>query len=230
MFFVLRLCGRMEIAMKYEGILFDLDGTVLDTAGDIAASLSQVLICHGFAAVSPKQAETFLGNGTRRLVELSLPGDCPPEIKETVIAEYREVYEANCHNKTTPYQGMVELLRELKSVGVKTAVVSNKPDSMVRILERVYFPGIPDLVMGERPELARKPAPDMINAALTALGLDRNRCVYVGDTEVDIITAQNSGLGCISVPWGFRSREQLAAAGADPIAEDVSALRKYLGL
>ena len=216
--------------MQYDGVLFDLDGTVLDTVDDIAAALNRALAGRGFPNISRTQAEAFLGNGTRRLVELALPGDCPEDIKEAVIAEYRDLYEAGCHTLTRPYAGMVELMEALKAAGVKIAIVSNKPDSMVQILERVYYPGVPDLVMGERPGLARKPAPNMVNAARKALGLEGKRCVYVGDTEVDILTAKNSGLGCISVPWGFRSREQLEAAGAQPIAGDVSQLRAYLGL
>ncbi len=216
--------------MKYEGVLFDLDGTVLDTVDDIAAALNRVLKNHGFPTISRQQAEAYLGNGTRRLVELALPEDCPESTKETVIAEYRDLYEADCHELTRPYEGMVELMKALKSAGVKTAIVSNKPDSMVQILERVYYPGVPDLVMGERAGLARKPAPDMMDAALKELGLGRKQCIYVGDTEVDILTAKNSGLGCISVPWGFRSRRQLEEAGANPIADDVSRLREYLGL
>ena len=140
--------------MQYDGVLFDLDGTVLDTVDDIAAALNRALAGRGFPNISRTQAEAFLGNGTRRLVELALPGDCPEDIKEAVIAEYRDLYEAGCHTLTRPYAGMVELMEALKAAGVKIAIVSNKPDSMVQILERVYYPGVPDLVMGERPGLA----------------------------------------------------------------------------
>ena len=113
---------------------------------------------------------------------------------------------------------------------MKTAIVSNKPDSMVQTLATVYYPGVPDVVLGEREGLARKPAPDMVQFALKAIGAEAGRSIYVGDTEVDILTARNAGLGCISVPWVFRSREQVEKAGADPIADTVEELARYLGL
>ena len=216
--------------MRYDAVLFDLDGTVLDTVEYIADSLNWALKSHGFPQVSPAQAESFLGNGTRRLVELALPEDCPEDVKEDVIGEYRGLYDRFCHEKTRPYRGMVELMKALKAAGVKTAIVSNKPDSMVQTLERVYYPGVPDIVLGEREGLARKPAPDMVLFALNAIGAEAARSIYVGDTEVDIQTARNAGMGCISVPWGFRSREQLEAAGACLIAENVEELARYLGL
>lgn len=216
--------------MKYDAVLFDLDGTVLDTVEDIASSLNRALENHGFARISTAQAESFLGNGTRRLVELALPESCPESVKEDVIEEYRGLYDRFCHEKTRPYRGMVELIKALKAAGVKTAIVSNKPDSMVQTLATVYYPGVPDVVLGERDGLARKPAPDMVQFALKAIGAEAGRSIYVGDTEVDILTARNAGLGCISVPWGFRSREQLEKAGADPIADTVEELARYLGL
>lgn len=216
--------------MKYDAVLFDLDGTVLDTVEDIADSLNRALENHGFARISTAQAESFLGNGTRRLVELALPESCPECVKEDVIEEYRGLYDRFCHEKTRPYRGMVELIKALKAAGVKTAIVSNKPDSMVQTLATVYYPGVPDVVLGEREGLARKPAPDMVQFALKAIGAEAGRSIYVGDTEVDILTARNAGLGCISVPWGFRSREQLEKAGADPIADTVEELARYLGL
>ncbi|MCI7742755.1 MAG: HAD family hydrolase [Clostridiales bacterium] len=216
--------------MKYDAVLFDLDGTVLDTVEDIADSLNRALENHGFARISTAQAESFLGNGTRRLVELALPESCPESVKEDVIEEYRGLYDRFCHEKTRPYRGMVELIKALKAAGVKTAIVSNKPDSMVQTLATVYYPGVPDVVLGEREGLARKPAPDMVQFALKAIGAEAGRSIYVGDTEVDILTARNAGLGCISVPWGFRSREQLEKAGADPIADTVEELARYLGL
>ena len=216
--------------MKYDAVLFDLDGTVLDTVEDIADSLNRALENHGFARISTAQAESFLGNGTRRLVELALPESCPECVKEDVIEEYRGLYDRFCHEKTRPYRGMVELIKALKAAGVKTAIVSNKPDSMVQTLATVYYPGVPDVVLGEREGLARKPAPDMVQFALKAIGAEAGRSIYVGDTEVDILTARNAGLCCISVPWGFRSREQLEKAGADPIADTVEELARYLGL
>ena len=216
--------------MKYDAVLFDLDGTVLDTVEDIADSLNRALENHGFARISTAQAESFLGNGTRRLVELALPEDCPEAVKEEVIEEYRGLYDRFCHEKTRPYRGMVELLKALKAAVVKTAIVSNKPDSMVQTLATVYYPGVPDVVLGEREGLARKPAPDMVQFALEAIGAEASRSIYVGDTEVDILTARNAGMGCISVPWGFRSREQLEKAGANPIAGTVEELARYLGL
>ena len=216
--------------MRYDAVLFDLDGTVLDTVEDIADSLNRALENHGFARISTAQAESFLGNGTRRLVELALPESCPECVKEDVIEEYRGLYDRFCHEKTRPYRGMVELIKALKAAGVKTAIVSNKPDSMVQTLATVYYPGVPDVVLGEREGLARKPAPDMVQFALKAIGAEAGRSIYVGDTEVDILTARNAGLGCISVPWGFRSREQLEKAGADPIADTVEELARYLGL
>ena len=145
--------------MKYDAVLFDIDGTVLDTVEDIADSLNQALENHGFARISTAQAESFLGNGTRRLVELALPESCPESVKEDVIEEYRGLYDRFCHEKTRPYRGMVELIKALKAAGVKTAIVSNKPDSMVQTLATVYYPGVPDVVLGERDGRPRPRAP-----------------------------------------------------------------------
>lgn len=214
--------------MKYKGVLFDLDGTVLDSVDDIAAALNRALESHGFPCINRIETEAFLGNGTRRLVEQALPVDCPEDVKEDVIAEYKGIYEIYCHRDTRPYEGMVELMKELKAGGIKTAVVSNKPDSMVQTLEKVYYPGVPDLVMGEKAGLARKPAADMIYATLDKLALRAEDCVYVGDTEVDLMTARNSGMDCIAVSWGFRGRELLEKAGAARIADNVEELISML--
>ena len=197
------------------GIIFDLDGTLLDTLEDLHAAVNHTMAQFGCPARTLAEVRRFVGNGVDQLVRLSLPGkDSDPPVEE-VISAYRTYYNAHCREKTGPYPGIPEALATL-SEEYPLAVVSNKPDSAVKPLCREYFGKI--FSLGERKETPRKPAPDMVLQAMAALGVEK--CVYVGDSEVDIQTARNAGVPCLSVTWGFRDLEELRSAGGKYFCDD----------
>lgn len=192
---------------KYNAVIWDLDGTLLDTLQDLMNSVNYFMRELGYAECTMEQIRMFVGNGVKKLVELAIPdGSANPD--------YSRAYEIFCehyaeHNldNTRPYDGVVEVINELRAHGIKQAIVSNKVDDGVRKLNDAFF-GV-DVALGVTDDLPRKPAPDMVHHAMSLLGADMDKTVYIGDSEVDMQTAQNSGLSCISVLWGFRSREEL---------------------
>ena len=187
-------------------VLFDLDGTLLDTLDDLAASVNAALAAFSLPMRTREEVRRFVGNGAERLIRLALPGEETDPPAEEVLKVFRTHYNAHCLDRTRPYDGILEALRQLH---MPAAIVSNKPDSAVKPLCARFFPGVP--AFGETADCPRKPAPDMLFRGLEALGADR--CVYVGDSEVDILTARNAGMPCLSVLWGFRDKETLEAAG-----------------
>lgn len=205
------------------GIIFDLDGTLLDTLEDLHAAVNHTLAQFGCPPRTLQEVRRFVGNGVDQLVRLSLPGlESDPDVGE-VIAAYRDYYNAHCQEKTGPYAGIPEALATLAEE-YPLAVVSNKPDSAVKPLCREYFGHIYSL--GEKKETPRKPAPDMVLQAMAAIGVEN--CVYVGDSEVDILTAKNAGVPCLSVTWGFRDEETLSASGAQYYCRTPADLPKVL--
>lgn len=190
-------------------ILFDLDGTLLDTLGDLHASTNAVLRSFGYPERTIDEVRRFVGNGARVLIQQAVPEGEDHRVDE-VLAAFQSYYAAHCDILTRPYPGIPELLTAL---GEKypLAVVSNKPDRAVKELAKIYFPAL--YARGESADCPRKPAPDMVYAAMKAL--DADRCVYVGDSEVDVLTAKNAGVPCIAVTWGFRDVDTLRAAGAE---------------
>ena len=187
-------------------VLFDLDGTLLDTLDDLTASTNAALSAFSLPPRTREEVRRFVGNGAERLIRLALPGkETDPPVEE-VLKAFREHYNAHCLDRTRPYVGILEALEALS---MPAAIVSNKPDSAVKPLCSRFFPGVP--AFGETADCPRKPAPDMLFRGLAALGADR--CVYVGDSEVDILTAKNAGVPCLSVLWGFRDKDTLEAAG-----------------
>ena len=204
------------------GILWDLDGTLLDTLEDLLDATNYALRLHGFPERTLPELRRFIGNGAANQIRLSL-GEGNEAALEPVLATYKAYYTAHCRIKTRPYEGISEALAEL---GKKypMAIVSNKPDSAVKELCAEYFPGIP--AMGETPDCPRKPAPDMVYRAMAALGVER--CVYVGDSEVDVLTARNACAVCLSVLWGFRDREDLTPAGAARFCEHPAQLTEII--
>lgn len=191
------------------GILFDLDGTLLDTLGDLTDSVNAMLRHYGCPERTVKEVRDFVGNGARRLIALSLPGREDDPDTEEALAYYREYYQAHSQIKTKPYAGVCQALQRIAEK-YPVAIVSNKPDSDTKALCAENFPGI--YARGENGDCARKPAPDMLLKTMQAIGVEK--CVYVGDSEVDILTAQNTGAPCLSVLWGFRDRDVLEKAGA----------------
>lgn len=206
------------------GILFDLDGTLLDSLEDLHRCTNHVLRQYGCPERSLAEIRRFVGNGARRLVEQSLPGTPNDPPLDQVFAAYQTYYNANCkEGSTRPYPGILEALSALQT-RYPIAVVSNKPHDAVVTLCREFFGDI--YALGIQPDCPRKPAPDMLHKAMAAIGAER--CVYVGDSEVDVLTAKNTGIPCLSVLWGFRDREELVAAGATHLCSDVSQLTSML--
>ena len=192
------------------GILFDLDGTLLDTLADLTDATNYALGVHGYPQRSIAEIRRFVGNGAANQMRLSVPEGAD---YQSVLATYKPYYDAHCQIKTAPYSGILEALEELKDYPL--AVVSNKPHSAVTVLAKQYFGDI--YARGEQADCPRKPAPDMIKRTMADLGVDA--CVYVGDSEVDVRTARNAGVPCLSVLWGFRDREVLETEGAKYFCE-----------
>ncbi len=193
--------------------VFDLDGTILDTMADLTNSLNYGLAVHGFPPRTIDEVCRFVGNGMRRLVELAVPHATDEAKLLAVLQDFQRHYALHCHDLTKPYPNIPELLTALKRRGVLTAVVSNKVDSAVQALCARYFPGQFDAVVGERVGIRRKPCPDSLLQVLSELSVSPDDAFYIGDSEVDIETARNAGLRCISVTWGTRSGELLRALG-----------------
>ena len=214
--------------MRYKAVLFDMDGTVLDTLDDLADSVNRSLQEFGLPEVSRFQVGQSLGNGAKYLIRHCLPEGSDEALCERVLSFYKPWYDAHCRIKTKPYDGILQLMETLRADGVSQAIISNKPDSAVQELAEAFFPGLMDVVIGESPAVKRKPSPDTVLAAARQMGLMASDCVYIGDTEVDLETARNAGMDCIPVSWGFRTEEQLRAAGAEEIIRSPEELKKKL--
>lgn len=207
---------------KYKAILFDMDGTLLDTLTDLTDAVNYILNRHGYPKRTVDEVRSFVGNGARKLIERAVPAGLDAPTVDAVLAEYKDWYEAHNCVKTAPYAGIPAALAALEREGVKLAVVSNKPDGATKKLAARFFPGLP--AFGQKDNIPAKPAPDMVWDALAALGVDRADGAYVGDSEVDVATAKNAGLALIAVDWGFRSREALLAAGAETVVSNATEL------
>ena len=209
-----------------KAVLFDLDGTLLDTLEDLSNSVNYALLHHGFPQRSSKEIRSFLGNGARNLIRFSLPQG-KEKSEESVFYSFLKHYALHSRDFTRPYPGIPQLLDSLQEKGVKVAIVSNKYDSAVQKLKEIYFPRA-DFAVGEQDGIARKPAPDSVFAAMKLFDATPEECVYVGDSEVDIQTAKNAGIPCVTVSWGFRDREDLEKAGATHFADTREDLARIL--
>lgn len=207
--------------MMKTGIIFDLDGTLLDTLDDLMDSMNAMLRKFGYPERTREEIRRFVGNGAENLVYRAVPEGCTNAAE--VYAAFRPYYKAHNQIKTCAYPGIPEALGKI-AAKFPVAIVSNKPDESVKILCNDYFPGI--YARGESAECARKPAPDMVYAAMKYL--DVEKAIYVGDSEVDVVTAKNAGIPCVSVLWGFRDREEMIAAGADIFCESVEMLPEII--
>ena len=205
------------------GILFDLDGTLLNTLEDLLDATNYALAQCGYPARTLSELRRFVGNGAENQIRMSLPAGASPEEVQRVLKIYKPYYTEHCQVKTRPYDGILESLAILKEK-YPIAVVSNKPDAAVKALCGQMFPGI--FALGEAPDCPRKPAPDMVHKACRAIGVDT--CVYVGDSEVDVRTAKNAGVPCLSVLWGFRDREDIEAAGGQYFCESPAQLTEKI--
>lgn len=204
---------------KYDTVIFDLDGTLLNTLDDLTDSVNYALDMHGFPCREIAEVRSFVGNGAARLIELSIPDGLNNLQYEKCLADFRNHYSKNMQNKTGAYNEIIELLEELSKAGYKIAIVSNKFDKAVKGLNQVYFGKYIKVAIGESENIRRKPAPDTVFKALEELGSVADKAIYVGDSEVDVKTAKNSGIVCVGVTWGFRGREVLEREGADYIID-----------
>ena len=214
--------------MKYQAVLFDMDGTVLDTLDDLCDSINHSLAEFSLPQVSREHVRQCLGNGAAFLVSHSIPAGSSPELEADVLAFYKPWYDAHCLIKTAPYEGILPMMQSLKEQGLRLAIISNKPDRAVQELSDAFFPGLLELSVGESPSVRRKPAPDTVLTAASQIGLSVDQCVYVGDSEVDLQTARNAGMDCISVTWGFRDEAQLIEAGASVLVRTTEELESLL--
>lgn len=220
--------GNGESFMSYDAAIFDLDGTLLNTLEDLADSVNHALTACGYPVRSLDEVRRFVGNGVALLVHRAVPADTPPEEEARCLDCFRAHYLTNMRHKTAPYPGITALLAQLEQASIGIAVVSNKFDTAVKELCRDYFGPVVPVAIGESASVRRKPAPDTVFAALDELGVPAARAVYVGDSEVDIETARNAGMDCISVTWGFRDAAFLTAHGAGCLVETPEELSDLL--
>lgn len=204
---------------KYQAVVFDLDGTLLNTLEDLQDSVNYGLRKYGMEERALEQIRNSVGNGVQRLLELSVPAGTSQEMFEKVFAAFKEHYAVHCNDKTDLYPGIRKLLAELKEKGFQMAIVSNKLQEGVDALYAQYFKDYITIAIGARDGIRKKPAPDTVLEALRVMELSKEQAVYVGDSEVDIATAVNTGMDCITVAWGFRTRQEQLAAGATVFAD-----------
>ena len=198
----------------YDTYIFDLDGTLLNTLQDLAASCNYALRTHGMPERTIEEVRRFVGNGVKKLMERAVPDGLDNPAFDDVFQTFRMHYLEHGLDTTGPYPGVCDMLCRLKSMGKNIAVVSNKFDAATKELCQHFFSDSLSVSIGEREGVQRKPAPDTVNVALRELGVGKENAVYVGDSDVDVMTARNSGLPCISVLWGFRDRDFLIEHGA----------------
>lgn len=227
---------------EYNAYIFDMDGTVLDTLADLGNAMNWAMRQHGYAGdFSPAVVGALFGSGARvavtRAVALmhgtaladleeigtghdTITPRLPEEEIETILSSFKPYYAAHCDEHTGPYAGIPELIHALREKGKKCAVVSNKPDPAVQELAASIFPGLFEFAVGERDGVRRKPAPDTVYAALEAMQMLPDESVYIGDSEIDLQTAENAGMDVIAVTWGFRTEEFLRRHGAKVLVDD----------
>ena len=213
---------------NYDTMIFDLDGTLLDTIEDLTDSVNHALRLHGFPERTMTEVRRFVGNGASRLIELSIPDGLANPLFEACLAGFRDHYAENMQ-KTRPYPGIPELLTRLSEQSFRLAIVSNKPDAAAKALSREWFGALIDVVIGESAGIPKKPDPATVHMALKALCSAPSSCAYIGDSEVDVQTARNAGIPFIGVTWGFRDRETLIHSGAERLVDTPGELAGLLG-
>lgn len=206
--------------MTLKLMIFDLDGTVLDTLYDLGDAVKNALISNGFPERSYDEVRRFVGNGVAKLMERALPdGEKSEENIKKVLDDFSAYYEKHYSDKTLPYPGMQKLLKDLKSRGIKLALYSNKPDVFTKELADKFYPGIFDFILGSTPEIPRKPDPKGEKMIMSHFGCGTDEAIHVGDSDTDVMTAHNAGIKCIGCVWGYRPKNVLEYAGADHIAD-----------
>lgn len=214
--------------MKIKAVIWDLDGTLLDTLDDLAASTNAALMQHGMPVRTKEEVRAFVGNGIRRLIMRAVPDGGENPAFEDVLSSFVAHYGAHSQVHTKPYDGILTVLDTLSAMGVQHAIVSNKIDFAVKELSRAYFGDRMQVAVGDDPSRKKKPAPDSVWEAMRQLGVTAEETVYVGDSDVDVITARNAGIPCAAVSWGFRTEECLKEAGAQMIAHTPQELMEMI--
>ena len=202
---------------QYKLAIFDMDGTILDTLTDLYLSVNHILKEAGMPERTKEEVRMFVGNGIHKLIERAVPEGTDDETIDALFHQMLVYYNDHCTAHTAPYAGIPELLQELKAKGLKVAVVSNKANTAVQTLCEQYFAGIFQAAVGEKPGVNRKPAPDSVNAVLAELQVAREDAVYIGDSDVDLKTAENAAMDCIGVDWGFRGEAFLRKHGCQNV-------------
>lgn len=213
--------------MKYDAVIFDLDGTLTDTLGDLRNSVNFALRQFGFPERTLDEIRSFVGNGVRKLIYLSVPENTSEEVSEKCLDVFKEYYKNNSLVETKPYDGIIPMIEILKNQGVRTAVVTNKMHEAAKEIAEIFFGDLIDITLGQIDGVAQKPEPDGIYHVLEKLGVSKEKSVYVGDSEVDCITAKNADIPCIGVTWGFRDESVLVENGADFIADTPDDIIRY---
>ena len=212
----------------FKAVIWDLDGTLLYTLEDLADASNFALQKHGYQPISLTQTRARIGNGIGNLIALSIPGGHDNPDLPLIRRDFSEYYLKHCLDKTVPYPGIPELVRELKEKGIKNAIVSNKIDSAVHLIDEHYFPSLMDAAIGEQDNVKRKPDPQSVYNALKVLGVDCSEAVYIGDSDVDVATAKNAPMTSVAVSWGYRDRELLENCRPDFLADSIEELKEYL--
>ena len=220
--------NQKRIGKNIKGVIFDLDGTLLDTLEDLTDAVNHVMNQFSLETKTLDQVRSYVGNGVINLIEQCVPGGQSYDQFQEVLSTFITYYDANCDHKTRPYEGVLALIEKLHSDGRQLGIVSNKFDSAVKELNRQYFHSWIDFALGVSDALQRKPAPDMVYACIEQMHLKPEEVVFIGDSEVDLKTAQNAGINCISVLWGFRSQEILLENGATQLVSTVKELEAVL--
>ncbi len=214
--------------MSLKAVIFDLDGTILDTLTDLSISLNFALDAHSFPEHTIDEVRQMVGNGAKNLIKRAVPEGTGEEEREAVLKTFNEHYSVHCVDNTKPYEGIEEVMESCRSYGLSIDVVSNKPDYGVQTLCADHFPGLIDITVGQKEGVRIKPAPDSVNEVLRLLNITKEEAVYVGDSEVDVQTARNADMKCIGVEWGFRDRKVLEDEGAWKIVSDMEELLRAI--
>ena len=218
----------MKLTKRYA--IFDLDGTLLDTLDDLTDSMNYLLGKHNFPLRTRDEVRNFVGNGVRKLVERAVPNDYKEddEFIDKFYNDFSLYYNSHSDIKTSPYPGTLDMLDKLLENGFDIAIVSNKIDSAVKDLSMKFFGERIKAAIGEKPSIRHKPEPDMVFMAMEKMDADKGNSIYIGDSEVDIQTAKNSGIPCISVLWGFKDRKFLEMSGASILVDSMESLGEKL--
>lgn len=212
----------------YSLAIFDLDGTLLDTLGDLHAAVNFSLRKFGFPERTVDEVRAFIGNGVVKLMERSTPEGIDNETQQKCLNVFRKYYLEHMSDTTAAFEGVTRLLKDLRSKGIKTAVVSNKLHKAVEELCESYFPGMIDKAVGVSVEEERKPSPINVIRTMERFNFNPSDCIYIGDSEVDVQTAHNAGIKCIGVTWGFRTKDELQKSGCDFIADNPDEIRDII--